>query len=357
MQNPPDVILAAENGVGRIHLNRPDSLNSLTGGMCRDIHDGLERWRGDDAVRIVVVTGEGERAFCAGGDVRQVWEAARKDTALARAFFATEYALDAAVSGFGKPYLSLINGIAMGGGLGISVNGRYRVVGERTMAAMPETAIGFFPDVGATAFLNACPGRLGLYLGLSGARLDAADALHAGLATHFVPGARHQELVETMAANCGTGDDFSTVESALAEFSVDPGVSGLADLQGDIDRLFAADTVEGVAAALEGDGSEFAAGTLAALRRMSPTSLKITARQLTSHPGLSVREALDLEYRMVCHVLERPDFHEGVRAALVDKDNDPHWSPGSVEDVAEGDVDACFAPLGEAELGLGGAGP
>lgn len=357
MQNPPDVILSVESGVGLIHLNRPDSLNSLTEGMCRDIHDSLERWRVDDAVRIVVVTGEGERAFCAGGDVRQVWETARKDTVLARAFFATEYALDALISDFEKPYLSLINGIAMGGGLGISVNGCYRVVGERAMAAMPETAIGFFPEVGATAFLNACPGRLGLYLGLSGARLDAADAIHAGLATHFVPGARHQELVETLAANCGTGDDFSTVEGALAEFSFDPGVSGLADLQEDIDRLFAADTVEGILSALEGDDTEFAAKTLAALRRMSPTSLKITARQLTSHPGLDVREALDLEYRIVCHVLERPDFYEGIRAVLVDKDHAPHWSPDTAEDVAKGDVDAYFAPLGEAELGLSPAQP
>ncbi len=352
MEKPPEVLFAESGGIGRVRLNRPRSLNSLTAAMCREIHARLRRWREDDSVRFVIVTGEGERAFCAGGDVRRVCETGRTDPILARGFFAEEYALDACIAGFPKPYVCLIDGIVMGGGLGISVNGRYRVVGERTVAAMPETAIGFVPDVGATAFLDACPGRLGLYLGLTGERLEAADALHAGLATHFVPAARHEELVDALIPTDETEADFALVERVLGEFSADPGPAALAERQPDIDRLFAADTVEGILAALAADGTAFAAATSATLGRMSPTSLKVAARQLTAHAGLTVREALVLEYRIVCHVLERHDFYEGIRAVLVDKDGSPNWKPDAIEAVTRDEVDAHFAPVGEAELEL-----
>ncbi len=353
MQTPPDVLFADAGSAGRIHINKPRSLNSLTEGMCSDIHTRLRQWQDDDAIRVVIVTAEGERAFCAGGDVRRVYEIGRTDPVGARRFFAAEYRMDALIAGFPKPYVCLIDGIVMGGGLGISVNGRYRVAGERTTAAMPETGIGLLPDVGATAFLNAAPGRIGLYLGLSGARMNVADTLHAGFMTHFVPAARHPELADALAGLGGGDDDFATVEGVLGDFAEDPGPSELAGRQDDIDRLFAADTVEEIVAALAADGTEFAAETLATLRRMSPTSMKITARQLTSHPGLSVRDALTLEYRMICHVLERHDFYEGVRAVLIDKDGNPWWNPDTLEEVAREEVEAHFAPLGDAELVLG----
>ena len=342
----PEVQFSAKGRAGRIHLSKPESLNALTEDMCVEIHRRLRAWATEDSVRVVVVTAEGERAFCAGGDVRQVYRTGLRDPVQARAFFAKEYGMDAAVAAFPKPFVSLVDGIVMGGGLGISVNGRYRVVGERVAAAMPETGIGLLPDVGATAFLNACPGRIGLYLGLTGDRIGAADMLYAGFATHFVTSDRHAELMAALAG------EVDPVEEILARFAGDPGESGLAAQRNEIDRLFDADEVEDILDKLNDENTEFAAATAAALRRMSPTSLKITARQLTAHAGLSVREALALEYRMICHVLERHDFYEGIRAALIDKDRNPRWKPIALQDVTAADVDAHFATLGDAELSL-----
>ena len=342
----PEVLFSTEGRVGRIHLNKPESLNALTADMCVEIYRRLQTWAVDDSVRVVVVTAEGERAFCAGGDVRHVYRTGLQSPVQAREFFAKEYGMDAAIAAFPKPFVSLIDGIVMGGGLGISVNGRYRVVGEGVAAAMPETGIGLLPDVGATAFLNACPGRIGLYLGLTGDRIAAADMLYAGFATHFVTRDRHGELLAALAR------ESAPVEEILARVAGDPGMSGLASRQGDIDRLFDADEVESILAKLDGENTEFAAATAATLRRMSPTSMKITARQLTAHTGLSAREALALEYRMICHVLERHDFYEGIRAALIDKDRNPRWKPVALEDVTPAEVDAHFATLGDAELSL-----
>lgn len=340
----PEVQFSTEGRAGRVHLNKPESLNALTANMCVEIRRRLQAWEADDSVRVVVVTAEGKRAFCAGGDVLRVHRTGLQSPARAREFFVKEYRMDAAIAAFSKPFVSLVDGIVMGGGLGVSVNGRYRVVGERVAAAMPETGIGLLPDVGATVFLNACPGRLGLYLGLTGERIGAADMLYAGLATHFVAGDRHAELIAALAR------DSDPVEDILARFAGDPGDSGLAARRNEIDRLFGADDVEEILDGLDGENTQFAAAAAAALRRMSPTSMKITARQLTAHAGLSVREALALEYRMICRVLERHDFYEGIRAALIDKDRNPRWKPVALRDVTPAEVDAHFATLGEAEL-------
>lgn len=350
MTETEDVLFSLDGPVGRIHLNKPQTLNALTPTMCAAMHEHLVRWAADDAIHVVVVTGEGGRAFCAGGDVRRVAEVGREDPVAARDFFSVEYAMDAAIVTFPKPYVSLIDGIVMGGGLGISVNGRFRIVSEHVMAAMPETGIGLLPDVGATAFLNACPDRIGLYLGLTGARLDAADAIHAGFGTHFVPRDRQPALLEALVDAEYLGDDFAIVDGIVSLFAGDPGASTLRTHQMAIDRLFAADDVGEIVAALAADGSEFAATTAAALGRMSPTSLKITAKQITENKGISPLDALRLEYRMVCHVLERHDFYEGIRAALVDKDRSPRWDPATLAGVSASDVEAHFAPLGDAEL-------
>jgi len=348
-----DVTFTVEGPVGRIHLNKPETLNSLTRDMCRQMHVHLSEWADNDVVRIVVITGEGDRAFCAGGDVRAVTEAGREDPVGARVFFSDEYAMDLAIAEFPKPYISLIDGIVMGGGLGISVNGAYRVVSEHVMAAMPETGIGLLPDVGATAFLNDCPGRVGLYLGLTGARLDAADTIFAGFATHFVPRDRQENLLETLIDADYLGDDHDTVDGIIERFAGDPGPSKLSGLRKDIDRLFAPDDVGEIVARLNADGSDFAAKTAEVIGRMSPTSLKITAKQLTENREISVRDALILEYRMVSRTLQHHDFYEGVRAALVDKDRNPQWDPPSLDGVSPALVDAHFASLGDGELTFG----
>ncbi|MEX2454577.1 MAG: enoyl-CoA hydratase/isomerase family protein [Rhodospirillaceae bacterium] len=352
MTETQDVLFSLDGPAGRIHLNKPQTLNALTAPMCAAMQAQIEEWAAEDAVELVIVTGEGDRAFCAGGDVRRVCEVGREDPVKAREFFSVEYAMDAAIVRFPKPYVSLIDGIVMGGGLGISVNGRYRVMTEHVMAAMPETGIGLLPDVGATAFLNACPGRIGLYLGLTGARLDAADAIHAGFGTHFVPRERLPALLEALTGAEYLGDSFAIVDGIVSRFSGDPGDSALRARQQAIDRLFAADRVEDIVAALEADGSEFAATAAEALGRMSPTSMKIAAKQITENVGISALDALRLEYRMVCHVLERHDFYEGIRAALIDKDRSPKWCPATLDGVSDAAVDAHFIPLGIAELSL-----
>jgi enoyl-CoA hydratase len=352
MSETDEVLFSLDGPAGRIHLNKPQTLNALTPSMCAAMHEHLDRWASDPDVHLVIVTGAGDRAFCAGGDVRRVCEVGREDPVKARDFFLIEYAMDAAIVNFPKPYISVIDGIVMGGGLGISVNGGFRVMSEHVMAAMPETGIGLLPDVGATAFLNACPGRIGLYLGLTGARMDTADAIHAGMGTHFVPRERLSSMIASLTEAKYMGDPFAIVEGIVGRFAGDPGPSKLRARQQEIDRLFAADGIEDILAALDGDGSEFASETAKTLRRMSPTSMKITARQLTRHKGISPIEALKLEYRMVCHVLERHDFYEGIRAALIDKDRNPKWDPATPEGVSGSEVDAHFAPLGAAELDL-----
>jgi len=348
----PEIFFSVDGPVGRIHLNKPKALNSLSQYMCTGMYDHLTQWAGDDAIGSVIVTGEGDRAFCAGGDVLQVSAAGQRDPVATREFFAVEYAMDMAIADFPKPYICLIDGIVMGGGLGISVNGRYRVMSEHIMAAMPETGIGLLPDVGATAFLTACPGRIGLYLGLTGARLDCADAIHAGIGTHFVARDRQPALLDALIAAEYGADGFAVVDGILDRFAADPGASKLRDRQPDIDRLFASDDVGEIISALEADGSELATDTLTALARMSPTSLKITAKQLCDNPGISIRDALILEYRLVSQVLMRHEFYEGIRAALIDRDRDPKWKPATLAEVTPDYVDAHFESLGDGELTL-----
>jgi len=348
----PEIFFSVDGPVGRIHLNKPKALNSLSQNMCTGMYDHLTQWAGDDAIGSVIVTGEGDRAFCAGGDVLQVSAAGQRDPVATREFFAVEYAMDMAIADFPKPYICLIDGIVMGGGLGISVNGRYRLMSEHIMAAMPETGIGLLPDVGATAFLTACPGRIGLYLGLTGARLDCADAIHAGIGTHFVARDRQPALLDALIAAEYGADGFAVVDGILDRFAADPGASKLRDRQPDIDRLFASDDVGEIISALEADGSELATDTLTALARMSPTSLKITAKQLCDNPGISIRDALILEYRLVSQVLMRHEFYEGIRAALIDRDRDPKWKPATLAEVTPDYVDAHFESLGDGELTL-----
>lgn len=318
-----DILFEVRGRAGFVTLNQPASLNALTREMCVAFHRQLTAWRDDPRVKAVVVTGAGGRAFCAGGDVRAVYRHGR-GSVLGYQFFWDEYRLDAAIAHYPKPYIALIDGIVMGGGVGISIHAPHRVITEKCLFAMPETTIGLFPDVGATHFLARCPGRVGRYLALTGARLNAADVMHIGAATAHVPSAKMAELAKALE----DGDP-----AAIRQFASDPGASPLKARQAEIDLTFAPDRVEDIA-------SPEIAGK-------SPTSLKIAAKQMREVPGLPLDDVLKLDYRIACRCIDGHDYFEGVRALLIDKDQKPRWEPARLEDVTDAQIDAYFAPLAQ----------
>jgi len=351
-----DILFGRAGGVGTVLLNRPQALNAFTLGMYRQFDPMLLAWAGHPEIHAVLIEGAGERAFCAGGDVRAVYEAGKGisgDSNFTSVFFAEEYRIIRRIHRYSKPYIAIIDGITMGGGAGVSVNGAFRVATERTMFAMPETGIGLFPDVGATRFLNLCPGHVGRYLGLTGARLGAADALYCGFATHFVPRERAPDVKAALTSIVWQpGGELTQVTTCLKQFAADPGPSPLAARRAVIDRCFAGDTMEAIIDALEREtiDPDWAAETRAILLTKSPTSLRITLRQLIVGQKFDLEEALRLEYRLTQHVMAAHDFYEGVRAALVDKDQKPRWQPGSLAEVDAAATQAYFAPLGQGEL-------
>lgn len=352
MNGPDEILLDRRGGLAILTISRPQALNALTLDNYRQFDAALSGWEADPAVHAVVVRGAGDRAFCSGGDVRAIYEAGRGiagDPDLPAVFFREEYQLIRRIHRFSKPYIAIIDGITMGGGAGISVNGAYRVATERTVFAMPETGIGLFPDVGATRFLNRCPGHTGRYLGLTGSRLGAADALYCGFATHFMK----REGIEALLAGLSDAHD---VRISLDRFAADPARAQLAELQPAIDRCFAGDTVEKILEALAAEASgggryaQWAQETRTALLTKSPTSLKITLRQLVLGRDFDLDAALALEYRLTQHVMEAHDFYEGVRAMLIDRDRRPQWRPATLAEVTDSIVDTHFAPLGDREL-------
>ena len=353
MSGDDEILLERDRGLATITINRPQALNALTLTNYRRIDPALRAWAADSSVHAVVVRGAGDRAFCAGGDVRAVYEAGRSisgDPSLTAIFFREEYELIRRVHNFPKPYIAIIDGITMGGGAGISVNGAYRIATERTMFAMPESGIGLFPDVGATRFLSRCPGHIGRYLGLTGARLNAADALYCGFATHVMHRYRIEVLLDALA-----GDPIA-VDAVLSRFAAAPDPAPLASLQPAIDRCFAGNTIEAILEALAAEAaaggahSGWAAETRADLLTKSPTSLKITLRQLTIGRNYDLDAALALEYRLTQHVMAGHDFYEGIRAMLIDRDRKPQWRPATLAEVSDSIVDGHFAPLGDREL-------
>ena len=360
MSDDQEIVLGRHGGLAILTINRPRALNALTLGNYRRFAPALRSWAADPSVHAVVVRGAGERAFCAGGDVRAVYDAGRGisgDPDLPTVFFREEYELIRTIHRFPKPYIAVIDGITMGGGAGISVNGGYRIATERTLFAMPETAIGLFPDVGATRFLNRCPGWIGRYLGLTGARLGADDTLYCGFATHYVPHDRVAELVAALGGAVGkTGGERARIDAVLAGFAEKPGPASIQALQPAIDRCFAGASVEAVLDALAAEAAAggadagWPAETRAGLLTKSPTSLKLTLRQLTIGRDYDLEAALTLEYRMTQHVMAGRDFYEGVRAALIDKDQAPRWQPGTLAEVNDRMIDAYFAPIGDREL-------
>ena len=346
-------ILFERRGVaGLVTLNRPRALNAVTFDMVRALAHQLEDWAWDASITRVVMTAAGDRAFSAGGDIRQLYDlgVAGRQTEMLR-FYREEYVLNTLIKHYPKPYVALIDGICMGGGVGLSVHGPHRVAGDRFLFAMPEVGIGFFPDVGATWFLPRLPGEMGAYCALTGARLGAADAAAANLATHCVPSGRFGALADAL---CGP----DPVDATLAAFSRAPGEGRLAPHRELINREFRGDRVENILAGLDaeaalgGDGAEFAAATVAAIRAKSPTALKVALAQIRAGSALSFQACMQLEFRIVSRMVHGHDFYEGVRAVIVDKDNAPRWQPANLADVTDADVARHFASLGDDELVL-----
>ena len=349
-----EIICERRGAAGRVLLNRPKALNALTPGMVRDLATALGRWASDGAIERIVVRGAGDRAFSAGGDIRLIYDQGRAgDHDSQLAFWREEYQLNRAIARFPKPYVALMDGFVMGGGAGVAIHGSHRIAGDRLGFAMPEVSIGFFPDVGATWFLPRAPGGLGAYLGLTGARIAAGDACRAGIASAYVPSTAFDALADALTA---PGD----TDALIAPF-VRPAPDGLLDAhRALIDACFgAADPLTLLAgldaAAAGGDG--FAGATAATLRSKSPTSLSIGLRQMRAGAGLTIEEALRVEFRIVSRICRMPDMYEGIRAAIIDKGQSPQWRPARLEDINPSDIDACFAPLGARELDCAERGP
>ena len=336
-----DILFEVAGGLALVTLNRPAALNALTTDMIHRFDAQLVAWENDPSVHRVAVRGAGEKAFCAGGDIRALYDG--RGTAITADFFRSEYRLNHRIFHYPKPYIALMDGITMGGGVGVSVHARHRIVCEATMLAMPETGIGLFPDVGATYFLPRMPGRLGAYMALTGARLRAADCLYGGIADAFVPMARHDALIEALRSD-------HVVDAVLRDFVADPGAAALAGQRDAIDRCFAGDTVEAVEAALEAEGGDWAGATLKTMAGRSPTSQKIALRQIALGAGLDFDDCMRLEYRLSQHLMAGHDFFEGVRAVVIDKDQTPQWRPVRLADVSDAMVAEYFAPLGPAEI-------
>ncbi|WP_421731531.1 enoyl-CoA hydratase/isomerase family protein [Brevundimonas sp.] len=335
-----EVLTRIENGVGRITLNRPKALHALNHPMCEAMTEALLAWRDDEAVSSVLIDHSGERGFCAGGDIRMIAESGARGAEEAKSFFKAEYRLNHLMFEYPKPITAIVDGIVMGGGVGISEPAAVRVATERTTYAMPETGIGLFPDVGGGWFLSRLPGQTGVWLALTGARLKAADTVALGIHTHFVPSEGVEALkVELLA---GAADPAAVV----ARHAGDAGPAPHAANREAIDRLFAFDTVEEIFAALEADGSEWALAQLATLKTKSPQSMKVSLKQLRTSAGLKTfAENMAMEYRLGGRIVQSHDFQEGVRAVIVDKDNAPKWAAADPSEVSDADIDALFAPL------------
>ena len=336
MTDAPEILHEIADGVAVVTLNRPKALNALTLNMVRILDPLLAGWETDEAVRTVVVRGAGDRAFCAGGDIRALYDGG-PGSAITRDFFREEYRLNRRIHRYPKPYIALMDGITMGGGVGLSIHARCRIAADNTMFAMPETGIGLFPDVGGSWFLPRLPGETGMFMAMTGARLGPADCVQAGICDAFVPLADHDAFIAALREGEPLGQ---TVD----RFTGTPGTGPLMAQRADIDRCFAGDSVEAILEALEAEGSEWAQKQKAAMALKSPTSQKIAFRQLREGKRLDFDGCMVMEYRMAQRVMQGGDFFEGVRAVVVDKDQSPKWSPATLAEVSAAAVDSYFVP-------------
>ncbi len=335
-----DVLIFREGKAGRIRLNRPKAIHALTTSMCVAVLEALEAWREDAAVEVVLIDhGEG-RGFCAGGDIRMIAESGAGDGSEAREFFREEYRMNHRLFTYAKPIVAFMDGITMGGGVGISQPAKYRVATENTKFAMPETRIGLFPDVGGGWYLSRLPGRVGQYLAVTGHRIDGAECVALGLATHYLTSAALDEAKTRIAA------DPQHIAAILDDLSETPPEARLLVHREQIDRLFASDKLEEIVTAIESDGGEWATAQLATIGGKSPQAMKVSLKLLLDGKTMpTFEDEMRQEFAVASHIVQRHDFIEGVRALIVDKDNAPRWNPATIDGVSDHLIDQIFAPL------------
>ncbi|NXD68442.1 HIBCH protein, partial [Eolophus roseicapillus] len=346
-----EVLLEKKGGAGIITLNRPKALNALNLSMIRQIYPQIKTWEKDPETFLIIIKGTGGKAFCAGGDIRAITDAGKVGNNLAQDFFKEEYTLNNAIGTCKKPYVALIDGITMGGGVGLSVHGHFRVATEKTVFAMPETGIGLFPDVGGGYFLPRLSGKIGYYLALTGFRLKGRDVLKAGIATHFVESEKLPALEKDLIALKSSSTE--NIADLLNSYHMKVNLISYQKSSRLVKYiLFSGNSMEEIVKNLKQDGSPFAIKQLETINKMSPTSLKLTLRQLREGASMSLQDVLTMEYRLSQACVRGPDFYEGVRAVLIDRDQSPRWKPAALEEVSDEFVDDCFKPLGSNDLKL-----
>ena len=345
-----DLIVRREGSAGVIRLNRPRAINAMTLEMSLGIDAALDRFESDPAIAVVLLEGAGERGLCAGGDIRGLYDSSRAGGDLGKIFWRQEYIMNARIAKFPKPYVAFMDGLVMGGGVGLSAHARHRVVTERTKLSMPEVGLGFFPDVGGTWLLSRSPGEIGTYFGLTGQAMNGPDAIHAQFADAVVPSGRLPALREAL-MGIRPGTASGEVATLIDGFATGETTGPVAAMQADINRWFSHDRMEDIFAGLQRDGSELAQSTLKALNEKSPRGMVVTLEllRLARHAS-SLEQCLIREYRAALEVFRSDDFREGVRAAVIDKDRNPKWSPSRVEDVTPAMLAPYFAEIGADEL-------
>lgn len=342
MSETTNVIVETHGAVGHIRLNRPKAINALTPEMIGQIENSLNRFETDPEIGLVLITGEGERGLCAGGDIRALYEHRQENPAWGEVFFRAEYRMNAHIATYKKPYVALMDGITMGGGVGVSAHGSVRIVTERTRMAMPETGIGFFPDIGASWLLSHAPGEVGSFMGLTGESFGGADAIYAGFADFFIQSKNIPALIAALTTFNKT-TEISKIKEKISIFCEEV-AAPLAQHRQMIDHCFAHDQVEDIIAALKAQKDEFAQKTIEVISQKSPTSLKLTLRLLRlAREDKSLQQSLEREFAATHQILLSHDFYEGVRAAVVDKDRHPKWSPAALTDVSDAMVDQYLA--------------
>jgi enoyl-CoA hydratase len=340
MNDQPEVLVRVQKNVGRLTLNRPQALHALNQGMCETMIAALLDWQDDPEIYMVIIDHAGERGFCAGGDIRMLAHSGAGDAKEARAFFHTEYQLNHLLFTYETPVVAVLDGVVMGGGVGISMPAHYRIATERTTFAMPETGIGLFPDVGGGWYLPRLPGKAGLWLALTGARIKGADCLRLGIATHFVEFGAIEGLKKAIVA------DPRRIDDILKKYRADAGKAPLISFEQDLNRLLVGDSVEQIFEFLEADSSDWGKAQLATMKTKSPQTLKVAFRQLEAGAAMTdFADNMAMEYRIGSRVVRRHDFIEGVRAVIIDKDNTPRWDPATLEEVTDAMLDEIFAPL------------
>lgn len=347
-----ELIVTTDGSIGVIRLNRPKALNAITLDMVRAMSAALDRFESAPDVGVIVLEGAGERGLCAGGDIRGLYESIREGGDLGKVFWREEYILNARIATLSKPFIAFMDGIVMGGGVGLSAHGKHRIVTERTQLAMPETGIGFFPDVGGTWLLAKAPGELGTYYGLTGQSMGGLDAIRCGFADALIEKDKLTEF-RAVLGRLGPNATNGMVRGVIAHFASPRAAAPIDDHRPVIDLAMSHDDMAEIVTALEASATDFAKATLETLKQKSPTSLKLTLRLLrAARTSASLKECLIREYAAALDIFINHDFPEGIRAAVIDKDRSPHWKPAKLEDVTPAMIDAYFAPRGDDELAL-----